>query len=89
MASLQSLRHKFGKPIGINSGSRCKYWNEAVGGSPRSMHLIGKAADLKFESIEDREILAKLAEDLGFGGIGKALTFLHIDGGAKGRRWTY
>ena len=85
---LQKLRHKFGKPIGINSGSRCAYWNHAVGGSPRSLHLIGRASDLRFETIEDREILAKLAVDLGFGGIGKALTFLHVDTGPK-RGWTY
>ncbi len=88
MAALQRLRHKFGKSMPVSSASRCSYWNTAVGGSPRSLHLLGKACDIRFDSIEDREIIAKLAEDMGFGGIGKALTFLHIDDGPK-RSWTY
>lgn len=41
---LEALRELYG-PISINSGVRCEEHNKAVGGSPGSKHLIGKAAD--------------------------------------------
>ncbi|MCK4547694.1 MAG: hypothetical protein KAW17_09670 [Candidatus Eisenbacteria sp.] len=33
-------------PLIVNSGYRCKAWNEQVGGHPRSRHLFGEAFDL-------------------------------------------
>ena len=35
-----------GKPIRVTSGYRCKALNEAVGGSARSAHMDGLAADI-------------------------------------------
>lgn len=43
---LDPLREAWNKPIKINSGFRCKKLNEAVSGSPTSVHQIGSAADL-------------------------------------------
>ena len=44
---LQSIRNKYGKPIKVSSGFRCKQLNKAVGGSATSQHLSGEAADIK------------------------------------------
>ena len=43
---LDPLRDEYGKPIYVNSGYRCEKHNEAVGGVPRSQHLVGQAADI-------------------------------------------
>ena len=43
---LQWLRWEVQKPITINSGCRCKGYNRAVGGTPKSQHLVGKAGDI-------------------------------------------
>ena len=44
--NLQALRDAVDKPIIINSGYRSPKHNKAVGGSPNSQHLKGKAADI-------------------------------------------
>ena len=44
---LDPLRDAFDWPILVNSGYRCPALNEAVGGSPRSQHRLGQAADIK------------------------------------------
>lgn len=43
---LQRLRDSRGGPLNILSGYRCVYHNGRVGGSKRSQHLYGRAADL-------------------------------------------
>ncbi len=43
---LQPLREKFG-PLRINSGFRSHALNKAIGGSFRSIHCIGAAADIE------------------------------------------
>jgi uncharacterized protein YcbK (DUF882 family) len=42
---LEDVRELYG-PVNINSGSRCVKHNKAVGGSDKSQHLYGKAADI-------------------------------------------
>lgn len=44
---LDPVRDAYGKPIGVNSGFRCEKHNKAVGGVPRSQHLVGEAADIR------------------------------------------
>ncbi len=46
--TLQELRTKYGKPINISSGYRCRNFNRKVGGSTNSAHLLGQAADWYF-----------------------------------------
>ena len=43
---LEPARERYGKPIPITSGYRCKALNTAVGGVANSQHLTGEAADL-------------------------------------------
>ena len=44
---LDPLREKFGKPIIVTSGYRCKELNKAVGGAAKSQHMSGEAADIR------------------------------------------
>jgi len=47
---LQPIRHEYGKPININSGFRSRGLNIAIGGSPTSDHVQGRAADIRAAS---------------------------------------
>jgi hypothetical protein len=49
---LEPIRIKFG-PINISSGYRSKVLNHYIGGSLRSQHCEGKAADLDMDGIGD------------------------------------
>ena len=43
---LDKVREEFGAPISVSSGYRCPDLNKAVGGSKKSQHMQGLAADL-------------------------------------------
>ena len=43
---LDPVREAYGKPIYVNSGYRCEKHNKAVGGVPKSQHMLGQAADI-------------------------------------------
>lgn len=58
---LDPLRERVGFPILICSGYRCKELNKIVGGSKKSQHLTGQAADI-LGMIPNSNI--KLAEEL-------------------------
>lgn len=59
---LQPLRDKYGKPMKVNSGYRCKELNEIVGGVPTSQHRLGEAADIHTGSPLETYRLAHLAK---------------------------
>lgn len=44
---LNYIRDEFGHPIYINSAFRSPMVNEQVGGSKRSLHMQGRAADIR------------------------------------------
>lgn len=44
--TLDPLRELWGAPLRVNSGYRCAALNRAVGGTARSHHLRGMAADI-------------------------------------------
>lgn len=75
---LQLIRDHYKKKIYINSGYRCAKHNKAVGGSAKSQHLRGKAADIVVKDIAPKEVAA-FAESIGIKGIGLYNTFVHID----------
>ena len=84
---LEVVRSHFDRPITITSGFRCVDHNAAVGGSDRSQHLYGRAADIAVDGVSPA-IVAELADQLGAGGVGTYETFTHIDSRSNGpARW--
>lgn len=83
---LQRLRNAIGKPITVNSGYRTPEYNKQVGGSPNSQHLYGKAADIAAQGMKPLDV-ARLAEKIGFDGIGVYSTFTHVDVRGIKARW--
>lgn len=85
---LQAIRDHFGKPVHINSGYRTETWNAKNGGSPRSQHKYGRAADIHIDGVTPKQIKA-YAETLmpDWGGIGLYPTFCHVDVRMAKSRW--
>ena len=84
---LQSLRDMMAQPLTVNSAYRCPEHNKAVGGSPKSYHLQGKAFDIALTPGIDQEQLRAVAVKAGFTGFGIYPTFIHVDTGPE-REWT-
>jgi len=84
---LQQLRDMLSKPVKITSGYRTVTYNKKCGGIATSNHLIGKAADIKVSGMTPLE-LAKVADTLGFKGIGIYPIFTHVDtqGSTNGKK---
>lgn len=91
---LQNWRDALGVPIVVvkrpyekwGSGRRCFDHNRDVGGSEFSLHLAGRAADCHLPDYVDLESAARIARELGFGGIGVYSNFIHVDIGHR-RDW--
>jgi uncharacterized protein YcbK (DUF882 family) len=90
--NLQVLRDFVGR-LDLTNAYRCKEHNSDVGGSTNSQHLVGKAADIKSESIKPKE-MAQIVDDLmksetfELGGIGIYNTFTHVDIRGTRARWS-
>lgn len=90
--NLEVLRDYFGKPILINSGYRTPEYNKRVGGSPKSQHLLGKAADIRITGVTPIEIhkaILNLIEKgkMKQGGVGLYQNFVHYDIRGHKARW--
>lgn len=88
---LEKLRRALGKPLGVTSGYRCPEWNLAVGGASRSMHMSGKAADLKVPKGKQKAYVAAAEAVPAFrrGGIGVYPGGgVHVDYRGRFARWT-
>jgi len=48
---LEPLRKRINLPIIVTSGYRCERLNQLVGGSPRSQHVYGQAADIRVNGL--------------------------------------
>lgn len=86
---IQALRDRVGVPLQINSGYRTKEHNTKVGGSPKSQHPHGNAGDIDCPNGMTVDELAEHAEAVGFDGIGKYHTFVHVDVRGYKARWDY
>lgn len=85
---LETLRDYFNAPVIINSGIRCREHNAAVGGSQKSRHLIGKAADFVIDGIVADEVATALEKMYHTKyGIGRYDGRTHIDVRALKARW--
>lgn len=52
---LDPIRERWGVPVRITSGYRCKALNELVGGKDSSQHLAGYAADFTIDGLAPSE----------------------------------
>ena len=78
---LNYLRHELGRPIIINSAFRTEKVNKAVNGAKRSLHMQGRAADIRCESAYlDQLWTIVLSYDKSYGLSEKIKypTFIHI-----------
>ena len=91
IGGLQSMRDRTGRPITVTSGYRCIRHNKAIGGSPRSQHMVGTAADIRIAGLSVKEMFM-VAESVSFfrnGGIGVYPDehFIHADVRMAYTRW--
>lgn len=88
LSVLEDVREHFDAPVYITSGNRCKAHNEAVGGSPTSQHVKGKAADIQVSGIDPKDVADYLDEMYPSAyGIGRYSTWTHIDTRLTKARW--
>ena len=88
---LEAVRDYFQAPIKVLSGCRCAAHNAAIGGSPKSQHMLGKAADIAISGVHPNEVydyLDRICFDE-HGGLGQYKTFTHLDVRAVKARWDY
>jgi uncharacterized protein YcbK (DUF882 family) len=76
---LEELRGVWGRPLVITSGYRCERHNIAVGGALRSLHRLGRAADISATPLE-QEQLKEVAFGIGFYEIilGFSKNYIHL-----------
>jgi zinc D-Ala-D-Ala carboxypeptidase len=80
ISRLEALRMSLGVPLKINSGYRCEKHNARLkNSSPKSKHVLGEAVDIACTDPRLGFRLVRAAMHLGFGGIGVAKTFIHVD----------
>ena len=80
MWALDELRERCGFPFKITSGFRSvKHSAERNKSNGGGTHTKGIAADIAVANGEQRMKIVREALDMGFGGIGVARTFVHVD----------
>ena len=85
---LEAIRAQFKKSITVNSGCRCLKHNASISGSPRSKHLIGRAADINVKDTDPADVFEFVDGAAGAKfGIGKYSTFTHVDTRLTKARW--
>ncbi len=90
--ALENARDLAGFPFVVTSGVRTIAHNRAVGGSPRSSHLLGLAVDLRVDNSERRYLMVEALLDAGFNRLGIAEDFIHCDMDENKKSnvlWTY
>ncbi len=90
---LDDIRVEFGnRPITINSWYRTPAANRAARGKPKSLHLIGLAADIRVSGIAPAAVYKRLSQNW-TGGLGDDGAYTHVDVrdslGWDSARWTY
>lgn len=87
MDKLQALRDRLGVPVLVTSAYRSPDHNKKVGGAKESLHMQGRAFDIRMDNHNPTEFEAA-ARACGFTGFGyyPKQGFIHIDTGAS-RTW--
>ncbi len=73
----------------VDSGKRCESHNAAVGGSPKSLHVLGRAIDLYTPTVQAKAVAIDAAHKTGLKGLGLGARFTHIDNREVPATWTY
>ena len=89
MDALQKFRYFVKAPVIINSAYRSEKHNKAVGGSPKSQHLLGKAFDIRITNSLDRDTIHKAGKQAGFTAFGDYDQFVHMDNRETPAYWDY
>ena len=76
---LDELREACGFPFYITSGYRSEDHSIEEGKSKPGMHTTGLAADIAVQGGVQRRLLIQKALEMGFGGVGAAKGFVHVD----------
>lgn len=85
---ITDVREFFGSALVINSGHRCARHNANVGGAKASVHLTGKAADIRVKGVAPSSVAAYLEQKYpNQYGIGRYNSFTHIDVRDGKARW--
>jgi len=82
LAGLDRIRAVLGSPMILSSGYRCPQLNKVVGGSERSQHMTGQAADFTCPGFGDpqaiAEVLAPMRHVLGIDQLILESTWVHV-----------
>ena len=86
---IQGVCDHFICSVFITSGCRCAEHNKKVGGHPRSMHMLARAGDCKFQGVSPDLVWVylngKFPDQYG---LGLYNSFIHIDTQSTGpKRW--
>lgn len=86
---LETMRRSLmSQGVKINSGCRCTRHNARIGGSPKSQHRFGKAADVVVEGVDSETVADYLEETYPDKyGIGRYHGRTHIDVRSAMARW--
>lgn len=87
LLALEHARLHFDQPITVTSGCRCFVRNEQVGGSPKSQHLLGRAADIQVKNVHPEDVYHWFDITYRNFGIGLYDTFVHVDSRGEPARW--
>lgn len=86
---LEFVRLAFNKAVIINSGCRCREYNEQIGGSKNSQHTFARAADFRISGV-DPETITSFLDNSGVSpviGLAAYENFVHVDSRGHESRW--
>lgn len=86
---LQLVRDIVGVPIYINSGYRCDKHNKEIGGSSKSQHVLGNAADIRIKNHSVKEMYEVCKHFFTGIGIYPEQNFIHVDLRENPTTWVY
>lgn len=84
---LEQVRQHFNAPVKITSGCRCADHNAKIGGSKKSQHVRGRAADIQVQGVTPSDVADYIESIMVGGGLGRYDTFTHIDTRSGTARW--
>lgn len=88
---LEIIRSHYNKPLHINSAYRTVQYNAKLkNSSPKSQHILGKAADIWLNDVSPKQLYSWLDSSYPNSlGIGLYDTFVHVDVREGKSRWDY